>query len=119
MVKPIPEGYHSVTPYLVVEDAAAAIDFYTRAFGAREVRSMPAEDGVRLMHAHLLINGDSVMLSDDFPEFHSQVDAPPPEGVTLHIDVGDADAWWGRAIEAGAEVRMPLADQFWGRATAS
>ena len=66
------------------------------------------------MHAHLLINGGSLMLSDDFPEYHGQVDAGSPIGVVIHLQVPDADAVWARALEAGAEVTMPLEDQFWG-----
>ena len=105
-----------VTPYLTIRErrGSQAADWYARAFGAQEMHRMPAEDGVRLMHCHLIINGGSVMLSDDFPEYHSLVEAPPAHGVTLHLQVDDADAWWARAIAAGAEVRMELADQFWG-----
>jgi PhnB protein len=111
-----PAPRSGVSPYLTIrlQHGQQAIEFYKRAFAAEELSRMLAEDGVRVMHAHLVINGGSVMLSDDFPEYHSLVDAPPPEGVTLHIDVGDADAWWERAVQAGAEVKMPLADQFWG-----
>jgi PhnB protein len=110
----VPTG--GATPYLTIrhQQGQAAVDFYRRAFGAEEVYRALAEDGVRLMHSHLLINGASVMLSDDFPEFHSLVDAPPPSGVTIHLEVDDADAWWARATAAGAEVKMPLDDQFWG-----
>ena len=103
-------------PYLTIrlQQGQAAIDFYKRAFGATELHSSLAQDGVRVMHAHLSINGGSVMLSDDFPEFHSLVDAPPPAGVTIHLEVDDADACWNRALHAGAEIKMELADQFWG-----
>jgi len=102
-----------VTPYLTVGGgkAAEAAEFYKQAFGALEQFRMPAEDGQRLMHCHLVINGGSVMLSDDF----SSAGAPAPAGSTLHLQVDDADAWWDRAMAAGAcEVTMPLADQFWG-----
>ncbi|HEX8673739.1 MAG TPA: glyoxalase/bleomycin resistance/extradiol dioxygenase family protein, partial [Longimicrobium sp.] len=106
-----------VTPYLTVsgQRGRQAVDWYARAFGA-ELAMEPnmAEDGVRIIHAHLRINGGSVMLSDDFPEYHGQVDAPSPAGVTLHIQTDGPDALWTRAVEAGAEVTMPLADQFWG-----
>lgn len=106
-----------VTPYLTIsgQRGARAVEWYRRAFDASTpMEPRMAEDGVRVIHAHLVINGGSVMLSDDFPEFHGQVDAPSPEGVVLHLQVTDADALWARAVEAGAEVTMPLADQFWG-----
>jgi PhnB protein len=105
-----------VTPHLTIggRRGAQAADWYARAFGAEELMRMPAEDGVRLMHCHLRINGGSLMLADDFPEYHGQVDAPSPMGVTMHLQTPDPDAAWARAVEAGAEVTMPLADQFWG-----
>ncbi len=90
-----------------------AVAFYQRAFDAREVYRNLAEDGRRLMHSHLKINGESVMLSDEFPEFTGR-EADHPAGVTIHLEVDDADAWWSRAVEAGAEVKMPVEDQFWG-----
>jgi PhnB protein len=71
-----------------------------------------AEDGKRIMHAHLLINGGHLMLNDDFPEYGGA--ASPPGSLTLHLQVPDADAAWDRAIGAGATERMPIADQFWG-----
>jgi PhnB protein len=91
----------------------AAADFYTRAFGAEEVRRMPAEDGERLLHCQLKINGEDLFLSDDFPEWSGK-EADKPAGVTIHLAVDDADAWWARALDAGCEVKMELADQFWG-----
>ena len=102
-----------VTPYLTIGGgkAAEAAEYYKRGFGAVEQFRQPADDGKRLMHCHLVINGASIMLSDDF----SQAGAHPPAGVTLHLQVDDADAWWNRAIGAGdCEVTMPLANQFWG-----
>ena len=103
-------------PYLTITGgrAAEAVDFYKRAFDAEELGRHPADDRRRLMHAHLRINGDDLMLSDDFPELHRGVEATPPAGVTLHLAVFDADPFWSRATGAGAEVLMPLADQFWG-----
>ncbi len=102
-----------VTPYLTARGGKAgeAIEFYKRAFGAAEQFRQPADDGKRLLHCHLVINGASVMLSDDFgPE-----GGPPPAGVTLHLQVDDADAAWNRAMAAGpCEITLPLADQFWG-----
>ena len=111
-----PSPQAGVTPHLTIrhQQGAAASAFYQQAFGARELDRKVADDGVRLLHGPLEQNGGSLMLADDIPEFHSLVDAPPPAGVTLHLEVDDAEAWWGRALAAGAEVRMPLADQFWG-----
>jgi PhnB protein len=104
-----------LTPHLSIRDgrAAEAIDFYKAAFGAEEQMRMPADDGKRLMHAHLTLNGGSLMLADDFPEYSGHA-AGAPEGVTLHLQVTDADAVFNRAVEAGAQVKMPLADMFWG-----
>lgn len=103
-----------VTPHLTIRDgrAAEAMDFYRAAFGAEEMMRMPADDGKRLMHGHLKVNGGSLMLNDDFPEYSGGAGAPA--SVTLHLQVDDADAWFARATQAGAEVTMPLADQFWG-----
>jgi uncharacterized glyoxalase superfamily protein PhnB len=102
-----------VVPHIVVSDASAATDFYKRAFLAEEVARMPAEDGKRLMHCHLYINGGSLMLCDAFPEYGHPLQ--PPQSFTLHIHVADdVDGWWNRAVAAGAEVAMPLEKQFWG-----
>ena len=104
-----------LTPHLSIGGgrAAEAIDFYKAAFGAEEMMRMPADDGKRLMHAHLKVNGASLMLADDFPEYSGKA-AGAPEGVSLHLQVPDADAAWQRALDAGASVKMELADQFWG-----
>jgi PhnB protein len=105
-----------ITAHLTIRDnrAADAIDFYAKAFGAEEIGRHMADDGKRIMHAHLTLNGGSLMLNDDFPEFHDGGSAPAPASVTLHLQVPDADAAWQRALDAGAEVRFPMADQFWG-----
>jgi PhnB protein len=105
-----------LSPHIAINDgrAAEAIDFYAAAFGAVEQRRMLADDGTRIMHAHLLINGASLMLNDDFPEMRGGGPAPVPDGVVLHLQVDDADAWFDRAVKAGADIRFPLADQFWG-----
>jgi PhnB protein len=107
-----PQG--GLTPHLVIGDrrAAEAIEFYKKAFGAEELMRHPSDDG-RLMHAHLKVNGSSLMMHDDFPE-HGHAPAGQPAGVMLHLQVNDADAWWTRAVDAGAKVVMELADQFWG-----
>lgn len=104
-----------VTPHLVIggKRAAEAIEFYKKAFGAQEQMRMPAEDGERLMHAHLIVNGASLMLCDDFPEYTGRT-VGEPAGVTLHLQVDDADRWFDQAVAAGAMPTMPLADQFWG-----
>jgi len=108
-----PKG--GVTPHLSIRDrrGAEAVAFYKAAFGARELHCVPSDDG-RIMHCHLEINGGSVMLNDDFPEYRGGQTAAAPEGVTLHLQVNDADALWTRAVGAGASVLMALEDQFWG-----
>lgn len=107
----------SVTPHLVVDGAAQAIDFYVTAFGAEEVQRAPTEDG-RLMHAAITINGGLIMLMDDFPEARDGKHADPKSldgtPVLLHLEVTDVDAAWQRALDAGATMLMPLEDQFWG-----
>jgi PhnB protein len=105
-----------VTPHLSIPDrrGTEAVDFYIAAFGARELARMPSEDG-RLMHAHLLVNGGSLMLHDEFPEYvGADHPAGPYNGVTLHLQVTDADGVWKQALDAGAAVEMALEDQFWG-----
>ena len=101
-----------VTPHLSLEGGDAALDFYKRAFAAEELSKMYGQDGKRLMHCHLRINGGSLMLNDIFAEF-GMTRTPSPNYV-MHLQVDDADAWWNRAVEAGCEVAMPLGDQFWG-----
>lgn len=108
----------TLSPHLVVNDGEAAIAFYENAFGAKLEAKMPAEDGKRLMHAHLKLGAGALFLHDDFPEFGEHgAQAPTRLGgtsCTLHLDVADADAAWERAIKAGATVLMPLDNQFWG-----
>ena len=108
-----PEG--GLTPHLAIGagKAAQAIDFYKKAFAAEELMRHAADDG-RLMHAHLMVNGHSLMLHDHFAEHHGGQELSDPTGVMLHLQVNDPDAWWNRAIDAGASVVMELADQFWG-----
>ena len=108
----IPEIQGGVAPYLMIAGAAKAADFYKRAFGAEEVYRHPVDDKGRTMHIHLTINGGSVMLSDFYPE-HG-VPEKAPQAFNLHIQVDDVDAWWKRAVDAGATVAMPLQKQFWG-----
>ena len=114
-VKPIPEGFHTVTPHLVVRGADQAIEFYKKAFGAVEVGRMPGPDGQRLLHAEIKIGDSFLFLNDEFPEMGAR--CPQTLGgssCTLTLYLEDADAVWKRAVEAGAQVRLPLADQFWG-----
>ena len=107
-----------LAPHLVVDDASKAIDFYTKAFGAVELSRHAAQDGKRLMHASLRINGAIVMLNDDFPEMCGGKSMTPKalggSPVTIHLQVPEVDALWKQAVAAGATIQMPLADQFWG-----
>jgi PhnB protein len=112
--KPIPEGYHSVTPYLAVEDAAGAIEYYKKAFGATERGRMEAPGG-KIGHAELEIGDSVVMLSDALPQFATR---PPKElggtSASVMMYVEDVDAFVKRAVDAGATVETEVADQFWG-----
>lgn len=107
----------AVSPHLVVDDAAAAIDFYVKAFGAEELGRVPGPDG-RLVHAAVRINGSVIMLNDDFPEMCSGKSMTPKSlggtPVTIHLTVTDVDARFQQALDAGATLVMPLDDQFWG-----
>ena len=112
--KPIPEGYHTLTPYLAVENAAEAIEFYKRAFGAKELVRMDAPQG-KIGHAELQIGDSRVMLSDPFPQ--STVRPPKELGGTsasVFMYVEDVDEVVKQAVDAGATVTMEVADQFWG-----
>jgi PhnB protein len=107
----------ALSPHLTVADAAAAIDFYGKAFDAVEVMRLPRPDG-KLVHASVRINGFLVMLNDDFPEMSDGKSMTPPSlggtPVTIHLTVPDVDAAFQRALDAGATVVVPLEDQFWG-----
>jgi PhnB protein len=113
-VQPIPEGYHTISPYLAVDDAEKAIEYYKRAFGAEETVRMNGPDG-RIGHAELKIGDSHVMLSDPFP----QASATPPKelggtSVNIFMYVEDVDAVVQKAVDAGATVTMEVDDQFWG-----
>ena len=113
-VKAIPEGYTSITPYLVIKGAAAAIDFYKKAFGATETMRMPQPDG-RIGHAELRIGGSVIMLADEFSEMDNV--GPKTLGgtpVSLLLYVENADATFERAVSLGSKVIKPLRDQFYG-----
>lgn len=116
-VKPIPEGYHSVTPYLIIRGAAKALAFYKLAFGATEKLRMEAPDG-RISHAEILIGDSTLMLADEHPE----IGAKSPESwggspVSLMLYVENVDQVFAQAVKAGAAVERPLADQFYGDRT--
>lgn len=102
-----------VTPYLMVRGASQAAEWYARALAAQEVMRMPMEGTDKLMHCHLRINGGDVFMSDEFPEYGASL-GDGPRGVTMFLAVDDADFWYNRAVQAGATVRMEIADQFWG-----
>jgi PhnB protein len=113
-VKPVPDGMHTVTPHLCCAGASEAIDFYVKAFGATELCKIPGKDG-KLMHGAIRIGDSMIFLHDEFPE-HGAV-GPKARGgasVTIHLQVDDADAAFDRAVKAGATVKMPPADMFWG-----
>jgi PhnB protein len=114
MTKPIPDGYHAITPYLIVAGAAKALEFYTKAFGAIERERMQDPTG-KVRHAEIVIGGACVMLADEHPE----IDALGPlsvggSPVSLHLYVEDVDAVVARAVAAGATLTRPVADQFYG-----
>lgn len=112
---PIPEGYHTLTPSIVVKGGADAIAFYIRAFGAEEISSVTMPGSPLIMHAELKIGDSRLMLTDEFPEMGCL--GPLTVGGTassIHIYVEDVDAAFQRAVDAGATVTMPLGDQFWG-----
>jgi PhnB protein len=112
--KAIPEGYHTLSPYLTVDDAARAIDYYVSAFGAKELGRMEAPGG-KIGHAELEVGDSRIMLSDSFPQASTR---PPKElggtSVSVFMYVEDVDAVVKQAVEAGATITMEVADQFWG-----
>jgi PhnB protein len=113
-VRPIPEGMHSVTPHLVCAGAAEAIDFYVRAFGAVDLGRLAGADG-KLMHAMIRIGDSALMLVDEFPEWGALgPKALKGSPVTIHLYVEDVDRFVERAVAAGATLKMPVADAFWG-----
>jgi PhnB protein len=113
-VRPIPEGFHSVTPYLTVNDAARALDFYKRAFGAQEVMRMDGPGG-KIGHAEIKIGDSKLMLADEMPGMGArspQSLGGTTSGVMLYVE--NADTVFNQAVSAGAQVEAPLADMFWG-----
>ena len=113
-VKPIPEGYHSVTPYLIVDGAAAAIEFYEKVFGATELMRMPAPGG-RIGHAEIKIGDSHVMLADEHPDMgHRGPKSLGGTTISLLVYLDNVDAVFPRAIEAGGKIVRPVQDQFYG-----
>jgi PhnB protein len=113
-VKPIPEGSHTVTPYLICNGAADAIAFYKKAFNATEFVRMPGPNG-RVLHAEIRIGDSNVMLTDEMPE-RGCLSPKSLKGspVTIHLYVENADAFVAQAVSAGATIKMPVTDMFWG-----
>jgi PhnB protein len=114
-LKPIPDGFHSVTPYLSVRGGAQAMEFYKRAFGATERYRMPGPDGRTIGHAEIVIGNSIVMLADEFPEFgnHSpQTLKGTPVSLLLYVE--DVDSAFRRAVEAGATVKQAVENKFYG-----
>jgi len=109
----VPKGSHTVTPYLTINGAAQALEWYEKAFGAKELMRETLPDG-KLMHSRIRIGDSIVMLSDSFEGGHKDPLALGATAVTLHIYSSNVDAIWRRAVEAGAKVDMALADMFWG-----
>jgi PhnB protein len=114
MSKAIPDGYHTVTASLTLKDGAAAIDFYQRAFGAREIMRVASPDG-KIMHAEIQVGDSRIMLADEYPGMGcgSPVSAGHATS-SLYLYVPDVDAAFARAVGAGAKVVMPVTDMFWG-----
>ncbi len=112
-VNPIPEGQHQATPYLCARDAARAIDFYKKAFGAIETMRMAAPDG-KIGHADLKIGDAVIMLADEYPGHNRSPQELGGTSVMIHLYVANVDAFCARAVEAGAKLIRPLEDQFYG-----
>jgi PhnB protein len=113
-VKPIPDGYHTATPYIIVKEGFKALEFYKQAFGAEEIARCPMPDG-RLGHAEIQIGNSRIMLADEFPEMDAKAPVSlggTPFGICLYVT--DSDASFQRAVKAGAKVLYPVKDQFYG-----
>jgi PhnB protein len=114
-IDPIPEGFHMVTPHLVVRGASEAIEYYKKAFGALERFRMPGPDGKSIMHAEIVIGDSIIFLCDEFPDMGNKSPAAlNGSPVMIHLYVEDVDAVFERAVSAGGKVTMPVQDMFWG-----
>ena len=114
-VKPIPDRFNSLSPYLIVPNSVEAIEFYSKAFGAELVSRMPGPDGNSTMHAEMAIGDSMLMLTDENPQWNMK--SPVTLGgctATMHLYVKDADALFNQAVAAGCEVLAPIDDMFWG-----
>lgn len=114
MAKPIPDGFHTVSPHLIVPDGARAIEFYKQALGAQEMGRLSTPDGKNIMHAQLKIGDSIIMLGGEMPPHSLSPKARGGSSVFLHIYCQDADAACDRAVKAGCTSVMPMRDQFWG-----
>ena len=109
MTRPIPDGYHSVTPTLTVRGAANAIEFYKKAFGAQEIMRFPGQDGKTIMHAELKIGNSKIMLNDEMPQMNClspQSVGGASSGIFLYVE--DADSVFNKAVSSGAKITMPI-----------
>jgi uncharacterized glyoxalase superfamily protein PhnB len=110
----VPEDFHTITPHLVVKGVAGAIDWYTRELGAHELLRHAAPDGTSIMHSELLLGDSRFFVVDEFPGAEFSPRSLGGSSITLHLYVEDVDSLFDRAVAAGAEVLLPVADQFWG-----
>ena len=115
-VKAIPDGYHTITPHVVIKDASKAIEFYKKAFGAEEICRMPGPGGKGVMHAEIQIGNSRIMMCDEMPNMEYCVSPTSLKGTTfgLMIYVEDVNKAYQRAVDAGATAKMPVTDMFWG-----
>jgi PhnB protein len=112
--KPIPDGFHTITPHIIVQGAAEAIEFYKKAFGAEEVVRHLGPDGQSIMHAQVKIGNSMLMLANEWPPMCLSPKSHGGTAVTMHLFVEDVDSAFDRAVKAGCTVKMPVGDQFWG-----
>jgi len=114
MTKSIPDGFHTITPHLVVSDAGKAIEFYKKAFGAQEIERFMRPDGSAVMHAELKIGNSMLMLGSEFPPHCLSPKSRGGTSVSLYLYVENADTTFDGAVKAGCTVKMAMTDQFWG-----
>jgi uncharacterized glyoxalase superfamily protein PhnB len=114
MTKPIPDGFYTITPHMIVSDGAKAIEFYKKAFGAQETGRFMTPDGKGVMHAQLKIGSSMLMLGSEHPPTCLSPKSRGGTSVSLFLYVENADALFDRAVKAGCTVKMPMTDQFWG-----